>query len=109
MLTEDAISHLFLNPVIWVHTVYNVQREVCMFLLQQFNNDPRLLQSLFLLPRILDIIHQYYCNNPKFHSSMGGKPLIPPIADHVVGERPSKEEIRRIRLLLLCLGEMSLR
>ncbi|KAK1395990.1 Beach domain-containing protein b [Heracleum sosnowskyi] len=109
MLTEDATSHVFLNPVIWVYTVYNVQREVCMFFIQQFDDDPRLLQSLCRLPRVLDTIHQFYCDNPKSHFSMGGKPLIPPKADQVVVERPSKEEVHRIRLLLLSLGEMSLR
>uniref|UniRef100_A0A162A6C6 BEACH domain-containing protein n=1 Tax=Daucus carota subsp. sativus TaxID=79200 RepID=A0A162A6C6_DAUCS len=111
MLTKDAISSIFLNPVIWVYTVYNVQREVYTFLIQQFDNDPRLLQSLCHLPRILDIIRHFYSDDPKFQSivGVGGKPFLHPMTNQVVGKRPSKEKHHRIRLLLLSLGEMSLR
>ncbi|GJU06967.1 BEACH domain-containing protein B isoform X1 [Tanacetum coccineum] len=77
VLVKDAISHVFLNPFIWVYAGYKVQRELYMFLIQQFDNDPRLLRSL--------------CRFPHF------------------GERPNNEEIQKIRLLLLSVGEMSLR
>ncbi|KAL3514285.1 hypothetical protein ACH5RR_027002, partial [Cinchona calisaya] len=108
-LVEDAISHIFLNPLVWVYTVYKVQREVYMFLIQQFDNDPRLLKSLCRLPRVLDIIRKFYWDNAKCRSAIGGKPLLHPATNRVIGERPTREEVHKIRLLLLSLGEMSLR
>lgn len=109
MLVKDAISHIFLNPVIWVYSVYRVQRELFMFLIQQFDNDPRLLRSLCRLPRVLDIIRQFYWDDVKTRFAIGSKPLLHPVTKQVIGERPSKDEIHKIRLLLLSLGEMSLR
>ncbi|CAN4092326.1 unnamed protein product [Withania somnifera] len=109
MLVKDAISHIFLSPVIWVYSVYRVQRELCMFLIQQFDNDPRLLRSLCRLPRVLDIIRQFYCDDVKTRFAVGSKPLLHPVTKKVTEERPSKDEIHKIRLLLLSLGEMSLR
>ncbi|GKB07990.1 BEACH domain-containing protein B isoform X1 [Tanacetum coccineum] len=108
VLVKDAISHVFLNPFIWVYAGYKVQRELYMFLIQQFDNDPRLLRSLCRFPRILDIIHQFYWDNMASHSNAGSKPLMP-ITNKDFGERPNKEEIQKIRLLLLSVGEMSLR
>lgn len=109
MLVKDAISHIFLNPVVWVYSVYRVQRELYMFLIQQFDNDPRLLRSLCRLPRVLDIIRQFYWDDVKTRFAIGSKPLLHPVTKQVIGERPSKDEIHKIRLLLLSLGEMSLR
>lgn len=109
LLVEEAISSIFLNPLIWVCTVYKVQRELYMFLIQQFDNDPRLLKSLCRLPRVLDIIHQFYCDNVKSRLFIGNNLLQHPVSKKVIGERPSKEEMHKIRLLLLSLGEMSLR
>ncbi|BFG19464.1 hypothetical protein CerSpe_057380 [Prunus speciosa] len=109
LLTKEAISSIFLNPLIWLYTVYKVQRELYMFLIQQFDNDPRLLKSLCRLPRVIDIIRQFYWDNPKSRFSIGSMPLLHPVTKQVLGERPSNEEIRKIRLLLLSLGEMSLR
>lgn len=106
---EEAISSIFLNPLIWVYTVYKVQRELYMFLIQQFDNDPRLLKSLCRLPRVLDIIHQFYCDNVNSRLFVGNNLLQHPASKKVIGERPSKEEMHKIRLLLLSLGEMSLR
>lgn len=80
-----------------------------MFLIQQFDNDPRLLKSFCRLPRVIDIIRQYYWDTAKSRCAIGSKPLLHPITKHVIGERPSREEIHKIRLLLLSLGEMSLR
>lgn len=108
MLIEDAIFHVFLNPLIWLYTAYRVQRELYMFLIQQFDNDPRLLTSLCRLPHVLDIIRQYYWD-VKSRFSIGSKPLVNPLTKEVIGERPSQDEIRKLRLLLLGLGEMSLR
>ncbi|XP_038715869.1 BEACH domain-containing protein B isoform X2 [Tripterygium wilfordii] len=109
VLVKDAISSIFLNPIIWLYTVYKVQRELYMFLIQQFDNDPRLLKSLCRLPRVIDIIRQFYWDNVKSRFAVGSKPLLHPITKQVIGERPNREEIHKIRLLLLSLGEMSLR
>lgn len=109
LLVKEAVYSIFLNPLIWVSTVYKVQRELYMFLIQKFDNDPRFLSSLCRLPCILDIIHVFYSDTVKYRSSMGNNPLLYPITEQVVGERPSIEEIRKIRLLLLSLVEMSLR
>lgn len=79
-----------------------------MFLIQQFNNDPRLLKSLCRFPRVLDIIHQFYWDHMTSHPTAGSKPLLP-ITNRDFGERPNREEIQKIRLLLLTIGEMSLR
>ncbi|KAJ0790760.1 putative transcription factor WD40-like family [Helianthus annuus] len=108
VLVNDAISHVFLNPFIWVYADYKVQRELYMFLIQQFDNDPRLLKSLCRFPRVLDIIHQFYWDHMPSHPTTGNKPLLP-ITNKDFGERPNKEEIQKIRLLLLSIGEMSLR
>ncbi|CAI9116125.1 OLC1v1017198C2 [Oldenlandia corymbosa var. corymbosa] len=109
VLVEESISSIFFNPRIWVYAVYKVQRELYMFLIQQFDNDPRLLKSLCRLPRVLDIIRKFYWDNAKCRSAIGGQPILHPITNEVVGERPNKEEVHKIRLLLLSLGEMSLR
>lgn len=108
LLVKEAISSIFLNPLIWVYTIYKVQRELYMFLIQQFDNDPRLLKSLCRLPRVLDIIHQFYCDNVNSRLFIGNN-LQHPVSKKVIGQRPSKEEMHKIRLLLLSLGEMSLR
>ncbi|KAH7567643.1 hypothetical protein JRO89_XS07G0111300 [Xanthoceras sorbifolium] len=109
VLVKDAISSIFLNPRIFLYTVYKVQRELYMFLIQQFDNDSRLLKNLCRLPRVIDIIRQFYWDNAKSRFAVGSKPLLHPITKQVIGERPSREEIRKIRLLLLSLGEMSLK
>jgi hypothetical protein len=109
LLVKDAISGILLNPLIWLYTAYKVQRELYMFLIQQFDNDPRLLKSLCRLPRVLDIIRQFYWDNAKSRIAIGSKPLLHPTTKLVIGERPSQEEIHKIRLLLLSLGEMGLR
>ncbi|XP_042494689.1 BEACH domain-containing protein B-like isoform X2 [Macadamia integrifolia] len=109
LLVRDAILSIFLNPLIWVYTVYKVQRELYIFLTQQLDNDPRLLTNVCRLPRVIDIIRQFYWDNPKSPSAFGSVPLLHPLSKQIVGERPSREEIRKIRLVLLSLGEMSLR
>ncbi|KAA3476613.1 BEACH domain-containing protein B-like isoform X3 [Gossypium australe] len=109
LLIEEIISSIFLNPLTWLYTVYKVQCELYMFLIEQFDNDPRLLKSLCQFPRVIDIIRQCYWDNVKSRFAIGGQPLLHPITKQVIGERPSREEIQKIRLLLLSLGEMSLR
>lgn len=109
LLVEEAISHIFLNPLVWGYTVYKVQRELYMFLIQQFDNDPRLLKSLCRLPRVLDVIHEFYWDSAHCRNAVEGKYLLHPKMKQVLAERPDQEEIRKLRLLLLSLGEMSLR
>ncbi|KAL3830393.1 hypothetical protein ACJIZ3_019195 [Penstemon smallii] len=109
LLVKDAISYIFLNPQIWVHTVYKVQRELYMFLIQQLDNDPRLLKSLCGLPRVLDIIRQFYRDSAEGDPIVRNTPTIHVMTDQITREMPDREEIHKIRLLLLSLGEMSLR
>ncbi|KAI3896170.1 hypothetical protein MKX03_000290, partial [Papaver bracteatum] len=109
LLVKDAISSIFLNPFIWVYATYKVQLELYMFLIQQFDSDPRFLTDLCQLPRVIDILRQFYWDKARSRSTYGSKPLLHPITKEVIGVRPCQEDIRKIRLLLLSLGEMSLR
>ncbi|KAF9610456.1 hypothetical protein IFM89_022420 [Coptis chinensis] len=109
LLVRGAISSIFLNPFIWVYTAFKVQRELYMFLILQFDNDQRLLSDLCSLPRVIDFIRQFYWDKTKSRSAYGTKPLLDPISKEVIGERPSQDDVHKIRLLLLSLGEMSLR
>lgn len=109
MLVEDAVSHIFLNPHIWCCTVFKVQRELYIFLMQKLDNDPRLLENFCRLPRVLDIIRLFYCDNCKCRYMTGGKSVLHPMESQAIGERLSKEEVQTIRILLLSLGEMNLR
>lgn len=109
LLVKDAISRIYLNPHIWVYADYEVQRELYMFLIQYFENDARLLTALCQLPRIIDIICQFYWDKMTGRPAFGRKPLLHPMTRQVIGQRPSQEELHKIRLLLLGLAEMSLR
>ncbi|KAI4388687.1 hypothetical protein MLD38_000993 [Melastoma candidum] len=108
ILVTEAITAIFLDPLIWVYTSYRVQRELYMFLIQQFDNDPRLQINICRLPWVLDMIRIYYWN-VKSRLCIGSKPLLHPFTKEIIGERPSLDDIHKIRLLLLSLGEMSLR
>ncbi|KAL0289479.1 UNVERIFIED_CONTAM: BEACH domain-containing protein B [Sesamum calycinum] len=109
LLVTDAIACILLNPHIWVHAIYRVQRELYMFLLQQLDNDPRLLKCLCRLPRVLDIIRQFYQDNEETKRAVRSKSIVHVTTDGIVGEKLDRQEIHKIRLLLLSLGEMSLR
>lgn len=109
LLIRDAISRIYLNPHIWVFASYEVQRDLYLFLIQYFENDGSLLPTLCHLPRIIDIIRQFYWDKTESRSAIGCKPLLHPVSKQVIGERPRREEVRKIRLLLLSLAEMSLR
>ncbi|KAH9329817.1 hypothetical protein KI387_001925, partial [Taxus chinensis] len=109
MLVKDALLRIYLNPHIWIYTRFLVQRELYMFLLNYFEVNFRMLGDLFGLPKILDIICQFYWDTPKSHRAFGNKPLLHPITREIIGKRPIPEEISKIRLLLLSLTEMVLR
>jgi len=104
ILLRDALSQFYLNPHIWAYASYQVQRELYLFLIQYFEADGRFLPVLCALPRIIDVVRRFYSEKPDPRSS---KPLL--VSKKVTGERPSMEEIRKIRLLLLSLAEMSLK
>ncbi|CAD6251786.1 unnamed protein product [Miscanthus lutarioriparius] len=104
ILLRDALSQFYLNPHIWAYAAYQVQREHYLFLIQYFEADGRFLPVLCALPRIIDVVRRFYSEKPDPRSS---KPLL--VSKKVTGERPSMEEIRKIRLLLLSLAEMSLK
>ncbi|XP_057837661.2 BEACH domain-containing protein B isoform X1 [Cryptomeria japonica] len=109
MLVKNALLRIYLNPHIWIYTQFLVQRELYMFLLNYFERNFLVLRDLVGLPKILDIIRQFYWDTPKSHRAFGNKPLLHPITREIIGERPRPEEISKIRLLLLSLAEMVLR
>ncbi|CAM0946806.1 unnamed protein product [Alopecurus aequalis] len=106
VLLKDALSQIYLNPHIWAYSSYEVQRELYLFLIQYFETDGKLLPALCGLPKIIDIVRQFYSEKLDSRSS---KPLLHLVTEQVIGERPHVEEIRKIRLLLLSLAEMSLK
>lgn len=108
VLLKDAISRVYLNPEIWVYSNYEVQRDLYMLLIQYFEMDGRFLPLLCGLPRIIDIVRQYYWEKIDSKCVVGSK-LLHPITKQVIGERPKIEEIRKLRLLLLSLAEMSIK
>ncbi|XP_038974911.1 BEACH domain-containing protein B isoform X4 [Phoenix dactylifera] len=108
MLLKDAMLGIYLNPHIWVFANYEVQRDLYMFLIQYFENNRALLPTLCGLPRILDIICQFYWDKADSRTAVGAKPLLHPVTKQVIGMRPGLEEVHKIRLLLLSLAEMSL-
>lgn len=109
ILTKEALVQIYLNPYIWIYVNYEVQRELHMFLIDYFESYSTWLPELCSLPRILDVIRQFYWDKADTRLSFGTKPLLHPVTKQVMGERPSGEEIRKIRLLLLSLAEMALR
>lgn len=80
-----------------------------MFLIEYFESYSSWLPELCALPRILDVIRQFYWDKADTRSAFGTKPLLHPVTKQVMGERPSREEICKIRLLLLSLAEMAVR
>lgn len=106
VLLKDAISQIYLNPQIWLYASYEVQTDLYMFLIEYFETDGRLLPVLCGLPKIIDIVCQYYGD---LEDSRYAKPLLHPVTKQVIGERPKVEQIRKLRLLLLNIAEMSLK
>jgi hypothetical protein len=109
VLLNDAITQVYLNPEIWLYSNYEVQRDLYIFLIQYFETDGRFLPLLCGLPRIIDILRQYYWEKIDSKYVVGSKPLLHPVTKQVIGERPKIEEIRKLRLLLLSLAEMSIK
>uniref|UniRef100_A0ACD5UJ10 Uncharacterized protein n=1 Tax=Avena sativa TaxID=4498 RepID=A0ACD5UJ10_AVESA len=109
VLLKDAISQVYLNPEIWLYSNYEVQRDLYIFLIQYFETDGRFLPLLCGLPRIIDIVRQYYWEKIDSKYVVGSKPLLHPVTKQVIGDRPKIEEIRKLRLLLLSLAEMSIK
>uniref|UniRef100_A0A0E0JVW3 BEACH domain-containing protein B n=1 Tax=Oryza punctata TaxID=4537 RepID=A0A0E0JVW3_ORYPU len=106
VLLKDALSQIYLNPHIWAYANYEVQRELYLLLIQYFECDGKFLPMLCGLPRIIDIVLQFYSEKTDLRSS---KPSLHPVTKKVIAERPNIEEIRKIRLLLLSLAEMSIK
>ncbi|XP_040380752.1 BEACH domain-containing protein B-like isoform X2 [Oryza brachyantha] len=109
VLLKDAILQIYLNPQIWVHSSYEVQRDLYTFLLKYFETDGRFLPLLCGLPRIIDIVCQYYSEGVDSRFGVGSKSLLHPVTKQAVGDRPKIEEICKLRLLLLSLAERSLK
>ncbi|EEE56359.1 hypothetical protein OsJ_05488 [Oryza sativa Japonica Group] len=106
VLLKDALSQIYLNPHIWAYASYEVQRELYLLLIQYFECDGKCLPMLCGLPRIIDIVLQFYSEKTDLRSS---KTSLHPVTKKVIAERPNIEEIRKIRLLLLSLAEMSIK
>ncbi|KAJ1260421.1 hypothetical protein BS78_10G231000 [Paspalum vaginatum] len=111
VLLKDAISQIYLNPQIWVHASYEVQRDLYTFMIKYFETDGRLLPHLCGLPWIIDIVCRYYCEkeDSRHFVACASRPLLHPVTKQVIGERPRIVEIHELRLLLLSLAEMSLK
>ena len=56
VLLKYALSQTYLNPHIWAHSSYEVQRELYLLLIQYFEDDGKLLPILCGLPKIIDIV-----------------------------------------------------
>ncbi|XP_031488059.1 BEACH domain-containing protein B isoform X2 [Nymphaea colorata] len=108
VLMKEAIPWIYLNPRIWVYADYMTQREHYIFLVNYFENDSSSLTHFCRLPKIIEIICQFYWDTPN-RSVIGRKPLLDPMTKEIIWKRPIREEIQKIRLLLLSLAEMSLR
>ncbi len=106
VLLKDALSQIYLNPHIWAYASYEVQRELYLLLIQYFECDGKCLPMLCGLPRIIDIVLQFYSEKTDLRSS---KTSLHPVTKEVIAEGPNIEEIRKIRLLLLSLAEMSIK
>ncbi|WVZ78912.1 hypothetical protein U9M48_026555 [Paspalum notatum var. saurae] len=111
VLLKDAISQIYLNPQIWVHASYEVQRDLYTFVIKYFETDGRLLPNLCGLPWIIDVVCRYYWEkeDSRHVVACASRPLLHPVTKQVIGERPRIVEIRELRLLLLSLAEMSLK
>ncbi|CAD6338666.1 unnamed protein product [Miscanthus lutarioriparius] len=109
VLLKDAISQIYLNPQIWVYASYEVQRDLYLFVIKYFETDGRLLPLLCGLPWVIDIVCRYYWEKADSRHVVASKPLLDPVTKRVIGERPKVVEIRKLRLLLLSLAEMSLK
>ncbi|KAG8069818.1 hypothetical protein GUJ93_ZPchr0006g46210 [Zizania palustris] len=106
VLLKDALSQIYLNPHIWAYASYEVQRELYLLLIQYFEFDGKFLPILCGLPRIIDIVCQFYSEKT---DSRFSKPFVHHVTKKVIADRPNIEEIRKIRLLLLSLAEMSIK
>uniref|UniRef100_J3L9U4 BEACH domain-containing protein n=2 Tax=Oryza brachyantha TaxID=4533 RepID=J3L9U4_ORYBR len=105
ILLKDALSQIYLNPHIWACASYEVQRELYLLLIKYFECDGTLLPILCGLPRIIDIVLQFYSEKADLRSCKSSHP----VTKNVIVERPNIEEIRKIRLLLLSMAEMSIK
>uniref|UniRef100_A0A0D9VCI8 BEACH domain-containing protein B n=1 Tax=Leersia perrieri TaxID=77586 RepID=A0A0D9VCI8_9ORYZ len=106
ILLKDALSQIYLNPHIWAYASYEVQRELYLLLIQYFECDGKLLPLLCGLPRIIDIVIQFYSEKTDLRSS---KPSFHLVTKEVIADSPNTEEIHKLRLLLLSLAEMSIK
>ncbi|PWZ18278.1 BEACH domain-containing protein B [Zea mays] len=109
VLLKDGISQIYLNPQIWVYASYEVQRDLYIFVINYFETDGRLLPLLCGLPWVIDIVCRYYWEKADSRHVVASKPLFHSVTKQVIGERPEVVEIRKLRLLLLSLAEMSLK
>ncbi|BBM99563.1 hypothetical protein MPTK1_1g22060 [Marchantia polymorpha subsp. ruderalis] len=108
-LVKEALSKLYLNPHIWIFTPFSVQRTLYSSLLKHVETDATNLRSICGLARILDIVQQFYWDKCKKRKVLGAKPLVHPVTKTVIGERPSQQEVAKLRLLVLSVAEILMR
>ncbi|MCO5595749.1 hypothetical protein L7F22_049797 [Adiantum nelumboides] len=108
-LVEDTLTKIFLNLYIWIYTPYMVQRELLITLLNYCESNADLAANYVSLPKILDLVQRFYWDKPKNRRISGSKRIFHPVTKDVIGERPSREEVGKLRILLLSLSETAVR
>lgn len=108
-LVEDTLLKIFLNLYIWIYTPYMVQRELLIALLNYCESEAGIAPDYISLPKILDLVQQFYWDRPKNRKIAGTKRIFHPVTKDVIGQRPGREEVGKLRILLLGLAEIAVR
>ncbi|GBG71675.1 hypothetical protein CBR_g9089 [Chara braunii] len=108
-LVKEALSKLYLDPRIWVYTPFEVQKELYQSLLRQVDHDPGRLRITCGLQRVLDIVRQFYWDKPCSSQSYATRPLLHPVTHIRIGERPSSQEVAKLRTMVLGLADRMFR
>ncbi|KAH7332120.1 hypothetical protein KP509_20G069100 [Ceratopteris richardii] len=108
-LVEDILTNIFLNLRIWIYTPYAVQRELLISLINYCESNATLTSSSLSFPKTLDLVQRFYWDKPRNRKVFGSKPILHPVTKDVIGARPSREEVGKLRILLLSIIEVALR
>ncbi len=121
-LLADIFKHLFLNFGVWIYAEVAVQKEVLQFLVVKSRERPLQIKQLFGVQACLDVIRlYYYTTSPAAGSPAGGAGAagaspdesdkaaelqLHSVSKEPIGRRPSFEDSRRLRGLLLSLVQL---
>lgn len=108
-LVKELISKVYLNPHIWIFTPFIVQKELYCSLFAYVEKDAGQLRGVRSLATTLDVIRQFYWDKPRVRKGFGAKPLLHPVTKEIIGERPSQQEVAKLRFHVLNLAELVLR